>query len=542
MSVEPSHRVHTRPPRGSPSAFRRLQDRDEIAPYLSDAAHYPDGRCLEVAFPESEADVASMVGEGRPLLAVGAQSSLTGGATPTGGVLLSTTRLDEIRFLAPSVVRVGAGVVLASLEERCAERDLYYPPIPTYDGATVGGTAATNAAGAATFKYGTTRDWVQALTVVLATGDVLDLERGQVRAAPEGCFEIVTGRNEIMRVPVPGYRMPQVPKRSAGYHAEPGMDLLDLFIGAEGTLGIIVAVELRLLDARPAWLTALVPLVDDVAAVALTRELREVSLETRRSGDPRGIDLAAIEYLDASCLRLLREDHAEAALGAMIPAGTGAALLLQCELAAGTSEAQAFDELSRLDDATADSRLVRLARLLAEHGVLGETTPALPGQRERRAQLLRLREAVPESVNRRIRERQRTVDHKISKSGGDVIVPFDRFADALERYRDILDKTGVEHAIWGHISDGNLHPNLLPRSAEEMARARQAQLDIGQVAIDLGGCPMSEHGVGRNPVKHELLRRLYGERGVEDMRAVKRALDSRGVFAPGVLFPTASVP
>ncbi len=542
MSAVPSWRVRTRSPKGTPGGFARMREREALEPYLSDAAHYPEGRCEEVALPQSEADVAALVREGRPLVAVGAQSSLTGGATPTGGLVLSTARLDTIGPWTSASVRVGAGVVLATLEETLAQRGLYYPPVPTYDGATVGGTVATNAAGAATFKYGTTRDWVAAITVVLASGEVLELSRGQTTASSEGRFEIIGCDGQTTVVPVPAYRMPEVPKRSAGYHAERQMDLVDLFIGAEGTLGVIVEVQLRVVEKRPAWFTALVPLADERAALALTRDLREVSLRTRQTHDPRGVDLAAIEYMDKHCLELLREDHVDPGLAAMLPGDTGAVLLLQSELPAGMSEAEAFDELSRLDDPALQTPLVGTARLLAEHGVLAETSPALPGQSERRAALFRLREGVPEGVNRRIRERQRTLDPRISKSGGDVIVPFDRFEPALQRYREILAAHGLEHAIWGHISDGNLHPNILPASADDMAKAHQAQLEIGQVAIELGGCPMSEHGVGRNPVKQELLKRLYGEAGLEQMRAVKHALDPRGILAPGVLFPRAGAP
>ena len=113
-------------------------------------------------------------------------------------------------------------------------------------------------------------------------------------------------------------------------------------------------------------------------------------------------------------------------------------------------------------------------------------------------------------------------------------------AESLERYRRVLDEAGLDHAIWGHISDGNFHPNIIARSGEEMARAREAQLEMGRIAIELGGSPMSEHGTGRSPVKQELLLSLYGEDGVAEMRAVKAALDPSGKLAPGVMFSPAS--
>ena len=93
--------------------------------------------------------------------------------------------------------------------------------------------------------------------------------------------------------------------------------------------------------------------------------------------------------------------------------------------------------------------------------------------------------------------------------------------------------------MWGHISDGNLHPNVIPRSIAEMESGRDAILMFGREVIRLGGSPLAEHGVGRNPVKQQLLIELYGWDGVDQMRAIKRALDPGGKLAPGVLFDVA---
>jgi len=542
--------VEAREPRGNLAAPRCERSRDAIAPYLSDAAHYPGGRAEAVWLPASEAEVAFVLRGADTVLPVGARSSLTGGATPIGGVVLSTECFRDVDVVSSQRVRVGAGVVLAELEDVLRRYDLYYPPVPTFDGATVAGTVATNAAGAGTFKYGTTRGWVEAITVVLASGEVIDLERGAhvaSRACPHGstdaagCFEILTRSGSSLHVPVPGYRVPTVAKCSAGYFAAPGMDLIDLFIGAEGTLGVVTSVELRVLPCRPSRLTAFVPLADDAAAVSLVAALREASRRSWRN-EGEGIDVAAVEYVDARCLSLLREDGADRACGFPIARDVGAAVLVQVELEAGTSRKQVFDQIASYTaagprDATAAATPPqRLCRLLSEHGVLERTVPVLPDEEERRQALFRLREAVPEAVNRRVGEAQRIIDPTISKSGGDVIVPFERFGQSLERYRAILEDKGLDHAIWGHISDGNVHPNVIPRSRDEMVLARQAQLEIGMAAIELGGSPMSEHGVGRNPIKQELLRRLYGPAGIAAMRRVKAALDPAGKLAPGVLF------
>jgi D-lactate dehydrogenase (cytochrome) len=144
-------------------------------------------------------------------------------------------------------------------------------------------------------------------------------------------------------------------------------------------------------------------------------------------------------------------------------------------------------------------------------------------------------------VNRRVATAQRTIDPTLAKSGGDVVVPPDRLAELLATARSTLRELDLDHAIWGHLSDGNLHPNVLPRRPEDGARASAAQLAIGAAAIALGGSPLSEHGVGRSPVKQALLRQLYGDDGIAAMRRAKAALDPDCVLAPGVIFPVGSV-
>ena len=212
-----AHRIRTRTPSraASSSQPRLLTDPEGVAAFLTDAAHVPGGYAPGVVFPEDESEAAALVELAERVLPVGAQSSLTGGATPRGELVLSTRAMTATRLISGSSVRVGAGVPLSSLQQELTRHRLYYPPVPTFDGAFCGGTIATNAAGAATFKYGSTRDWVVAITVVLANGDVLDLERGEIFAADDYSFAIETTSGTTIRVPLPGYEMPRVAKLSA---------------------------------------------------------------------------------------------------------------------------------------------------------------------------------------------------------------------------------------------------------------------------------------------------------------------------------------
>jgi D-lactate dehydrogenase (cytochrome) len=525
--------IRARTAKGAVKSDKVQRDPDVLAAFLEDAAHYPGGNADGLVAGTSEADIAHLLLGGLPVLCIGAQSSLTGGATPMGDVLLTTSRMNRILKINSDTVRVEAGVTLTDLDAALRNAGKYYPPVPTFMGAFVGGTIATNAAGAATFKYGTTRDWVQAITVVLATGEVLDIERGQVIAHHDGYFEIESGRRTI-RVPVPSYRAPQVAKLAAGYYAAPGMDL---FIGSEGTLGIVTEATLRVLPVRPTVCLAFVPFAARLSALALVRQLRGLARDTWRTKDPLGIDVAAIEHMDQRCLELLREDGIDRQHGVTIPSGSEIALLVTLELPASMNGEQAFEEIgSARELAGPDGPLRRFCRLLDAAGVLEDVEIAVPGDLARANQLLAIREAVPAAVNLRIGRAKQSIDSRIEKTAADMIVPFDRLEELLTIYETGFGTRGLDAAIWGHISDGNLHPNVIPRSLADVKAGKAAILEFGREAIRLGGAPLAEHGVGRNSVKQQLLELLYGKDGINAMRSVKDALDPDWKLAPGVLF------
>jgi D-lactate dehydrogenase (cytochrome) len=531
-----THVALARDPRGGPGAVAVDRSPDALAGHLEDAAHFPGGHADGIARPRTEREVAGLLMAAARVLPIGAQSSVTGGATPTGGLLVATDRMTSIEPAGRHHYRVGAGVPLDTLQAHLREQGRWYPPTPTFTGAFVGGVIATNAAGAATFKHGTTRRWVDGLTVILPCGHVLDLVRRDVRADLALGFEIrcACGSRRFR----PGtYRMPAVPKCSAGYFAEPGMDLIDLFIGAEGTLGVIVDATIRVAPALPALAFALIPAASERAGVALVRDLRAASEDTWRSGDRRGIDVAAIECLDRRCLEILREDGADRAQAVAIPEGTEWLLIVQLELPADLSAARAFDDIAgALDPSGPDSPLARFARLLARHEAFDRTELAMPGDTRRAQQLLALREAAPVGVNRRVGDAKRLADARIDKTAGDIVVPFDRFEEMLAIYREGYARRGLDYAIWGHVSDGNVHPNVIPRSWADVLAGRDAILEFGRAAVTMGGSPLAEHGVGRSSLKQQLLRLLYGEQGLDQMRAIKVAIDPEDKMAPGVIF------
>ena len=533
-----SHRITTRPPLTKTSAPDISTAPDLLKAVSEDAAHYPYGHAVGVARPTTESDVSTLLIESQSVLPIGAQSSLTGGATPMGDIVMDMQRFDRILAINQDEVVVQPGVPLTILQATLERAGKYYPPVPTFHGAFAGGVVATNAAGAATFKYGTTRDWVRELTVVLANGQVLELNRGETIAHPDGYFEIIS-EGLVYHISTPSYTVPILEKCSAGYFSEPGMDLIDLFIGSEGTLGVITEITFAIIEPTPNLVLAWIPLPNEQAALELTWMLRQSAKNAWRDPRASALDVSAIEYLDARCLEILREDGTARRHEINLPHESQAALLVQIELSTDSdiNTERAYDEISNaLGDDAPDTPLTRLCRLLSSTNLLELSEISLPSDRRRQTQLFSAREAVPEGVNRRIAEAKRAQCNSIEKMAADMIVPFERSSESLSVFKNAFEKRQLDYAIWGHISDGNVHPNVIPRSAEDVTRGKDAILECGREIIRLGGSPLAEHGVGRNPIKQELLRQFVGDNGIEQMKAIKSVLDPMGKLAPGVIF------
>jgi D-lactate dehydrogenase (cytochrome) len=451
-------------PDESPPVF---DDPALVAAYLEDASGAAPGRASGLVRPASEAEAAAFIRTSLPLgtalLPQAARSSLTGGAIPAGEVIVSVERLLEcgpIETRAPHPRQtVGAGVRLRDLQKRLAGERLYFPPIPTYADALIGGTVATNAGGAASFKYGVTRDWVVGLRVVLFNGDLLVLERGECVVAPGESFRIRLDGGERLEVPAPSYRLPALKKCSAGYHSESSLDLVDLFVGSEGTLGLITAVTAALAPAPAAVLAGLVWLRRAGDALGLAAALRHAAIAARRTNDPRGPDVRAIEWLDRSALDLVRAGGDDRRLRLAIGDAAAGAVTFEIELDCAVSDERAAREFAAAFDGEAgapDTAITRSARLLRDYASAEDVILALPGDERRRAMLAEFREAAPKRCNERLAELRRAdasivkgrrrPDRALRRSGRDGGSLRARLSRARPRLRDLGPPFGWQPA------------------------------------------------------------------------------------------------
>src|SRR5712691_8629876 len=253
---------------------------DEIQSFLSDASHMRDGHAERVVFPESAEEVAEVLRaatrDQTPVTVSGAGTGTVGGRIPFAGIVLATDKLNQIKSIAREEqgghAVAEAGVRLADFQRFVESEGLFYPPDPTERSCFLGGTVATNASGARTFKYGPTRNYVERLQVALATGDVIDVRRGELHADPDGRVTIPLLSGRLIEAQLPTYQMPEVRKHASGYYVAAGMDLIDLFIGSEGTLGVILEVEMKLLPKPEGLLSGVVFFKSEDDLLAFVRE------------------------------------------------------------------------------------------------------------------------------------------------------------------------------------------------------------------------------------------------------------------------------
>jgi D-lactate dehydrogenase (cytochrome) len=495
----------------------------EIQSYLYDASNLAGGQAARVVFPETTDEVVDVLREASrtrtPVTVAGAGTGVVGGRVPFGGIVLATDRLNRIGEIVKVVdeegeggrIIVGAGVVLADLRRVVEARGLLYPPDPTEWSCFVGGTIATNASGARTFKYGATRNYVNRLTVALATGDVIEFSRGQLRADADGRIHIPLAGGREIDARMPTYRMPQTRKHAAGYFVAPGMDLIDLFVGSEGTLGVVTEAGLKLLLMPEGLLSGVVFFASDDELLGFVSEARAQSLRTREttrslsSAQPRTIDARAIEYFDRNSLEFLRAKYPA------IPEGAAGAIFFEQETTQATEEILTAAWLA----------------LLERNGALLDSSWFATEERDQN-RLREFRHALPVLVNEWLAR------HSQRKVSTDMAVPDESFAAMLNFYRDTLRTSKLQFVIFGHIGDNHVHVNILPCDEMEAERAREIYMAFIRRAVSYGGTISAEHGVGK--LKRAYLRELYGDAHLREMAELKRAFDPACILGRGNIF------
>jgi D-lactate dehydrogenase (cytochrome) len=346
--------------------------------------------------------------------------------------------------------------------------------------------------------------------MVLATGDILEVHRGEhiVDASRMVRIKLLDGSEKVVQLP--SYESPHV-KSAAGYHCLQNMDLIDLFIGSEGTLGVITLIEVALTMApkHTAMFLAFFPSEDD--AVKFVLRVRSTKTPGAR------LNVHSLEYFDPNSLGLLErmKQNGKLSIGFKLPDQKSTAAIL-CEFSY-----EDLPEAIQLLQTPLDQSRSSLDK-------------AISGIDEKGMEQLReLRHALPESINKIVAQRKQQIP-KIHKIGTDSAVPDDKLESLMKSYSDLLRTSNLEYYVFGHIAENHLHINLIPRNDDELAKAEKLALDLARHAVSLGGTVSGEHGIGK--MKRHLLKIMFNDAAIGQMLITKRELDPNQILCPGNIF------
>lgn len=428
--------------------------------YSYDATPIPIERALPsaVVFPTSQEDVQKLVKvcyeEEIPIFPRGAGSGLTGGAVPTleRGVVVSFERMNRFQIDVDNATAVvEPGVITYEFQQEVERFGLFYPPDPSsFKYSTIGGNIAENAGGPRCLKYGVTREYVLGLTAVIKEGEA-----------------IKTGNPVIKDV--------------AGY------DITKLFVGSEGTLGLITSAVLKLIPKPKARGTALI----------LFKDLEDVGRVVAKIMTS-GIFPSALEFMDRDAIRAVEEFKPVG-----LPKDVSALLLVEVD-----GSPQGVKE---------DIKAVEgLAKAMGLEVKVAE-------DEESAEKLWTARKSLGPALG----------NLRTGKINEDVVVPRVYLSEAIRDYRKVAEKYGLLMAIFGHIGDGNLHVNLLydKKNREEEERAERAVDEVFEITLRYNGSITGEHGVGLT--KRKFLEYQFGPVGMEILRGIKKVFDPKNLFNPG---------
>ncbi len=517
---------------------------ESCSDYLTDEARFGDGYAERLFYARTESDVVAVVNlanETNTHITISAgRTGLAGGAVPQGGILLSLEYMDKLRGVGFDntknkwYIRAEPGVTLETLNSAVHKRQLdplkgqgskdeqealdkllkdpttyFFPPDPTEMTAHLGGSLAANASGARSFRYKAIRQWTKRIRVVLANGNILDIPRGAI-FAKKGVFDIELTDGTVHHVKVPNYVMPST-KNAAGLFAHPGMDLIDLFIGSEGILGIITEAEVWLEVYPERSLTIFAFFPTEKAALDFVKDIRDESSPVQPT---------LVEYFDSNAVQMLRDARAKGIAGVTVPP--------QVE----NAEAIIFFEIP-FAEAEMEPTFMAAQKLLSKYGIgMDDTWAGIdPGDLDK---MKAVRHLIPETVNALIAQRKQTYP-QVHKLGTDMAVPDEHMETMIAFYKKTLDDAGMEYIMFGHIGDNHLHVNILPRTDEEVDQGMEIYKQFAKKAVELGGTVSAEHGIGK--LKRPFLRIMYGDEGLDAMATVKRTLDPNWLLNPGNMIP-----
>lgn len=485
-------------------------EQNEIQDYLKDASN-TKGYCDAVVYPENTEDIVAILKRAHQdktkVTVCGNRTGLSAGSVPNGGIVLSTEKMNRILEIneAKKFAVVEPGVLLSDFLQIIKPLELYYPPDPTELNCFLGGTVATNASGSKTFKHGATRDFVLGLEIVLPTGDILTIERGQLFAHKFDLL-LTTSNGKKFELKIPSTKI-LTTKNTAGYFCKENMDAIDLFIGSEGTLGVITRIKLKLLIAPETVLSSVIFFSTEDDGLNFIEQARNESYISRKNKLSASIDALSLEYFDKNALDFLRDDYPN------IPAKAKSAVWFEQE-----TDEQFGNAVTEL-----------WISLIEKH--FGDLEGSWIAMNEKdKSRFVEFRHRISTKVNDFISSRN------LRKLGTDFAVPDNELKKFYHKLKADVASAGFEYVIYGHFGNSHIHLNILPKNSDEFEKAKALYQNMCISAINLSGTFSAEHGVGKN--KKGLLYEMYGADVINLMFRIKQTVDPNLILCNGNLFDT----
>ena len=495
--------------------------------YLMDESKL-NGTADWLFFPKSEAEIICILDFLRKnklrTYVSAARTGIVGACVPSSDSVLSIEKMNKIIGLGFDskknhyFLRVEPGITLNEIDDKLIKKEFdnipeltlnainnfkelkqsfHYPVDPTEMSATIGGTVATNASGARTLKYGPTRIWIKGLRVILTTGDILDIQRGECFASKEGDFIINKANGKKLQFKIPAYVFNTSVKNAAGIYSKPNMDLIDLFIGSEGILGIITQIDIWFIE-KKSLISNVLFFNSEEDSINFVEKLRKNKI----------ISPEFIEYFSYEALNLMKnvQNNDPGSINMpQIPIDAKSAIFFDVPYSEEGID-KIFDEINKTTKKCNTS-----------------LSNSWSGYENREiTRLKHFRHALPENVNAIIATRKQQFP-ELHKLGTDICVPEKYFRDMMEYYHTVLREVNLDYVIFGHIGENHVHVNILPKNMDELGLGEEIYEKFAKKAVNYGGSISAEHGIGK--IKREFLKIMYSPKELEEMRLVKKNLD-----------------
>lgn len=464
--------------------------KDEFESYLEDTSNLK-GSASALYIPQAKEEIQSVVRDccvkNIPFTLCAGKTGTTAGCVALGGIVISVEKLNKVIDIDKKrkIASVEPGVSFEELEKTAGGVNLSLRASPTESLAFIGGAISTCASGVRGFGYGPIRNYVAAINVILPGGEELQIKRGKF-FSDKRFFDVEVSGKRI-KLDIPAYIRPKI-KSQAGYFVQDNMDLIDLFIGSEGTLGVITACKLLLQEKPQNVFDGLIFFDKEYEGLEFVMKIRNLKNKGILKPD-------SLEFFDRNSLGLLRKEYS------FIP--TIAACAVYFEQSVERNEE--YNDLLNYW-----LSLIEESDTCPDYNILAESE-------QERKKVFEFRHKLPQMINEFLRQ------HKQLKASADCAVPFQKLLEMYDFYKEKAKESEIDYVNFGHLGEAHLHFNFLPKSVEESLKAKKYIGLFCEKAVSLGGTVSAEHGIGK--IKKPYLKIMYNESQIKEMALLKKYFD-----------------